>query len=128
MSTARQIPAILDSTVTASVNDADGWVSYPLDGDVIQGEPRCRMKLLRTVGVRTPRKAVAFFTAEPSRFRWHFVEDECFVLLEGHIAITLDNGDRVEMRPGDAVSFPAGHEGVCEVFAPSRKFTVVTSA
>ena len=31
------------------------------------------------------------------------------------------------MKAGDAVSFPGGHEGVCEVFTFTRKFTVVTN-
>ena len=122
-----QIPTPTDSTVTASLDDPNGWIDYPLGADVIEGDPKCRTKLLRTVGVVTPYKAVAFFTAQPSKFHWRFENDEAFVLIEGHLAITLDNGERVELRAGDAVSFPAGHVGVCEVFAPSRKFTVVTN-
>ena len=102
-------------------------MSYQLEDDVIEGNPNCKIKLLRTVGKTTPYKAVAFFTAKPSKFNWRFNNDECFVLIEGHLAITLDNGDYVEMRAGDAVSFPGGHTGVCEIFEASRKFTVVTS-
>lgn len=121
------IPENPDTTVSASLNSKEGWMAYPLGDDVIEGEPNCKMKLLRTVGTCTPYKTVAFFTAEPSKFNWHFEKDESFVLIEGHLAITLDNGDYVEMRAGDAVSFPGGHTGVCEIFQPSRKFTVVTS-
>lgn len=58
------------------------------------------MKLLRTVGTRTPYKAVAFFTAEPSKFHWRFENDENFVLHEGHLAITLDTGERYENIEG----------------------------
>jgi uncharacterized cupin superfamily protein len=112
-------PANPDS---ASLDSPEGWLPYPLGADIIEGEPDCTMKLLRTVGTVTPYKAVAFFTAGPSTFRWHFINDEAFVLLEGRIAITLENGERTEMRAGDAVSFPGGHEGICEVFLPTRKF------
>ncbi|MEU6083906.1 cupin domain-containing protein [Streptomyces sp. NPDC047108] len=115
-------------TVTTAALDGGGWNPYPLGDDVVSGDPDCRIKVLRTVGVRTPVKVVAFFTAEPSTFARHFVNDEAFVLLEGHIALTLDTGERYEMRAGDAMSLPGGREGVCEVFEPSRKFTVVTSA
>ncbi|WP_144929480.1 MULTISPECIES: cupin domain-containing protein [unclassified Pseudomonas] len=38
---------------------------------------------------------------------------KAFVLIEGRIAITLDTGERFEMKAGDAVSVPAGHTGVC---------------
>lgn len=121
------LPAQVDSVVVASLNDPQGWMPYPMGDDVIEGTPNTQMKLLRTVGVRTPSKAVAFFTSEPSTFHWRFEEDETFVLLEGRLAITLDTGERVEMVAGDAVSIPAGHTGTCEVFEFSRKFTVVSS-
>ncbi|HBN9788243.1 TPA: DUF861 domain-containing protein [Pseudomonas aeruginosa] len=122
-----QQPNPIDSVALASLNSLDGWLSYPLGDDVIEGNPNTQMKLLRTVGVKTPYKAVAFFTSQPSKFDWRFDNDEAFVLIEGHIAITMDTGERFEMRAGDGVSIPAGHTGVCEVFEFSRKFTVVTS-
>lgn len=122
-----QLPAPIDSVALASLNTADGWLAYPLGDDVIEGNPDTKMKLLRTVGVKTPHKSVAFFTSQPAKFHWRFDNDEAFVLIEGHIAITMDTGERFEMRSGDGVSIPAGHTGVCEVFVFSRKFTVVTS-
>ena len=122
-----QLPNPIDSVALASLNTADGWLAYPLGDDVIEGNPDTKMKLLRTVGVKTPHKSVAFFTSQPAKFHWRFDNDEAFVLIEGHIAITMDTGERFEMRSGDGVSIPAGHTGVCEVFVFSRKFTVVTS-
>lgn len=122
-----QLPNPIDSVALASLNTADGWLTYPLGDDVIEGNPDTQMKLLRTVGVKTPYKAVAFFTSQPGKFHWRFDNDEAFVLIEGHIAITMDTGERFEMRAGDGVSLPAGHTGVCEVLEFSRKFTVVTS-
>ncbi|MFG2193347.1 cupin domain-containing protein [Streptomyces sp. NPDC048639] len=121
------LPPDPDSVTTAAL-DRGGWSPYPLGEDVVEGEPDCRIKVLRTVGVRTPTKVVAFFTAEPSAFRWHFVNDEAFVLLEGRLTLTLDTGELYEMRAGDARSLPGGREGLCEVHEPSRKFTVVSSA
>jgi len=121
------IPAVPDTIVTAALDSPAGWMEYPLGADVIEGDPRCKAKLLRTVGVATPYKAVSFFTAEPSKFHWRFDHDEAFVLLEGHIAITFDTSERIELKAGDAISVPGGHTGICEVLAPSRKFTVVTS-
>jgi uncharacterized cupin superfamily protein len=54
--------------------------------------------------------------------------DESFVLLEGHIAITFATGERVDLRSNDAISIHAGRVGTCEVYEPSRKLTVVTSS
>ena len=120
------IPADPDTVAVASL-DGEGWVPYDLGNDTLSGEPNTRMRLLRTAGVKTAYKAVAFFSSEPSTFKWEFANDEAFVLIEGHLAITLDTGERFEMSAGDAISIPAGHTGVCEVYEPSRKFTVVTS-
>lgn len=127
MSRLPQIPPNPDTITQASLDSPQGWMDYPLWADVIAGDPKCRAKVLRTVGTVTPYKAVSFFTAQPSRFHWRFDNDEAFVLLEGHIAITFDSGERVELRAGDAISVPGGRQGVCEVFVPSRKFTVVTN-
>lgn len=122
-----RIPANPDTITTATLNSPKGWMAYPLGADVIEGDPQCTAKVLRTVGTVTPYKAVSFFTAQPSRFHWRFDNDEAFVMLEGHIAIAFDTGERVELKAGDAISVPGGRTGVCEVFAPSRKFTVVTN-
>jgi len=127
MNTRPTLPNPITSISRASLNTADGWLPYPLGEDVIAGQPDTRMKLLRTVGVKTPHKSVAFFTSQPAKFHWRFDNDEAFVLIEGRIAITMDDGERHEMGPGDAISIPAGRTGVCEVFEFSRKFTVVTS-
>jgi uncharacterized cupin superfamily protein len=127
MSVLPQIPANPDTVATASLDTSEGWMPYPLGDDVIAGNPECQMKVLRTVGTTTAKKIAAFFTAQPSKFHWKFDNDEAFVLIEGHIAVTLDTGEVFDLKAGDAISVPGGHTGVCEVFAPSRKFTVVTS-
>jgi uncharacterized cupin superfamily protein len=121
------LPNPVDSVARASLDTPDGWLEYPLGDDVISGNPDPRMKLLRTIGVKTPYKSVAFFTSQPGKFLWKFEHDEAFVLLEGRIAITMDTDERIEMMAGDAVSIPGGHTGVCEVLEFSRKFTVVSS-
>ncbi|WP_130928760.1 cupin domain-containing protein [Pseudomonas sp. Sample_20] len=127
MNTRPIFPNPISSVSTASLDAPEGWLTYPIGDDVIAGDPAPQMKLLRTVGVKTPHKSVAFFTSNPGQFHWRFENDEAFVLLEGKIALTMDDGERFEMGPGDAVSIPAGRTGVCEVFEFSRKFTVVTS-
>jgi uncharacterized cupin superfamily protein len=120
------IPADPNTVAVKSLDD-DGWIPYDLGDDVLSGEPDTKANILRTVGVKTPTLAASFFSADPSTFKWDFPNDESFVLLEGHIAITFDTGERFDLRPNDAISIPAGRTGTCEVYEPSRKFTVVTS-
>ena len=120
------IPADPNTVAVKSLDD-DGWIPYDLGDDVLSGEPDTKANILRTVGVKTPTLAASFFSADPSTFKWDFPSDESFVLLEGHIAITFDTGERFDLRPNDAISIPAGRTGTCEVYEPSRKFTVVTS-
>jgi uncharacterized cupin superfamily protein len=120
------IPADPETIAARSLDD-DGWSPYDLGDDVLSGEPNTRANILRTVGVKTTTLAASFFSAEPSTFRWDFPNDESFVLLEGHIAITFDTGERFDLHPNDAISIPAGRTATCEVHEPSRKFTVVTS-
>jgi len=121
------LPSPVDTVVQASLDTDQGWLDYPLGTDLIEGTPATKMKLLRTVGVKTPHKSVAFFTSQPGKFHWRFENDEAFVMLEGHISILMDTGERIEAKAGDAVSIPAGHTGICEVYEFSRKFTVVSS-
>ena len=120
------IPADPNTVAVKSLDD-DGWIPYDLGDDVLSGEPDTKANILRTVGVKTPTLAASSFSADPSTFKWDFPNDESFVLLEGHIAITFDTGERFDLRPNDAISIPAGRTGTCEVYEPSRKFTVVTS-
>lgn len=127
MSTEFTLPKDPKSVVSADLNTAQGWSNYSLGDDVIDGDPNCRIKLLRTVGVSTQKHSASFFTAEPSKFVWKFDHDESFVLIEGHISITMNNGEKYDIKPGQALSIPGGSNGVCEVYVASRKFTVVTS-
>jgi len=121
------LPKNPNSVVTADLNTQQGWTHYSLGDDVIDGDPNFQIKLLRTVGVSTHKNSVSFFTAEPSKFVWKFDHDESFVLLEGHISITMDSGEKYDIKPSQALSIPGGSNGVCEVFVASKKFTVVTS-
>ena len=45
---------------------------------------------------------------EESEFPWHYDSEEQFYVLEGHVFITPENGDPVEIQSGDLVTCPAG--------------------
>lgn len=121
-----QIPQNPSSPVWGDVNEPEGWLEYPLLDDVISGAPDCRVKLLRTIGVTTKELKACFFSADVSVFNWVFEQDESFVLLDGHLSLTMSDGVKYEVTPGQALSIAGGTHAVCSVLKPSRKFTVVT--
>ncbi len=104
MSRLPQIPPNPDTITQASLDSPQGWMDYPLRADVIVGDPKCRAKVLRTVGTVTPYKAVSFFTAQPSRFHWRFDNDEAFVveLADGKI------GGVGKVHNDDVICAPSG--------------------
>jgi uncharacterized cupin superfamily protein len=117
----------MDKPNLATADDVSGWADYPIE-QVIKGSPGARVKLLRTSSPRTPVHRVALISAEPSTFCYRFEYDEAFQLIRGHAVITLDTGERLELRSGDVACVPAGHDSIFEILEPSVKFVVVSGA
>ncbi len=63
----------------------------------------------------------AIWTKEISEFPWHYDEREQFYVLEGHVVITPENGEPVEVKVGDFVTCPAGMSCTWQVLEPIRK-------
>jgi hypothetical protein len=47
------------------------------------------------------------WTKEPSRFDWHYDDEETCYFLEGQVTVSTDKGE-VEIGTGDLVTFPKG--------------------
>jgi uncharacterized cupin superfamily protein len=62
--------------------------------------------------------------AEPGSFDYAFETDETFLLLEGAVSIDLEDGETVELKKGDLVSFVAGSKATWHVRSASKKFFV----
>lgn len=63
----------------------------------------------------------AIWTKEVSEFPWSYASQEKFYVLEGHVIITPDGGDAVEITAGDLVTCPAGMSCRWQVLEPIRK-------
>ncbi|EQA44240.1 PF05899 family protein [Leptospira broomii serovar Hurstbridge str. 5399] len=113
------------SIVFMEAMDLSDVISYPIV-DVIEGNPDAKIKVLRTKGARTGLMHVSVISAQPSKFHYKFKYDEAFQLIYGHLAILLDSGEQIEMKPGDILTVPAGHDSIFEIYEPSLKFVVVT--
>ena len=118
-----------NEAVEFRLDDSKGWVDYPPEpGQIIEGEPRCRIKLIRTIGAATPMHRASLIDISPGKFRWRFAGDESWIVLQGRCVITLDNGRVLDCAKGHLGSVPAGHDSVWDVTEHFVKFVVNTSA
>jgi uncharacterized cupin superfamily protein len=105
--------------------DADGFEPYPLDpADIIEGEPNSRVHWLRQdedTGLYT-----GIFRADPVKTRYAWAQDETVHILEGEVRIEFDDGDAIELGPGDVASFRKGDSAVWDIKSPLREFFVLS--
>lgn len=110
-------------------NDTNGWFPYPENpDDKISGEPQVKINMFRSTGDLTPVHRAMLLSIEPSEFRYRFIGDESWIVLEGHVTITLEDGEVVDMKKDDLVSIKGGRNSVWVVHEHFVKFVVVTSA
>lgn len=116
------------SAITQAIDGGNDWLPYPTQGiELLDGNPSCRMKLLRVRGLATPIHRALLLEITPGRFRWSFKGDESWITLSGRCMITLDTGEALDCRPGHMASVPAGRQSVWEVHETFVKFVVNTS-
>ena len=72
---------------------------------------------LKQLGV----KYWSIWSKEISEFPWEYDTDEMCYLLEGHVIVTPDGGEPVEIQKGDLVTFPAGMSCTWKITEPIRK-------
>ncbi|MFW6134563.1 MAG: cupin domain-containing protein [Elusimicrobiota bacterium] len=58
---------------------------------------------------------------EKSKFDWHYDEQEQCFILKGKVKVKTENGDIVEFKKGDFVTFPKGLSCEWEIFKGVRK-------
>ena len=58
---------------------------------------------------------------EVSTFPWHYDDKETCLILEGKVKVTPENGEPVNIEPGDLVVFPAGMNCTWEITSPVKK-------
>ena len=63
----------------------------------------------------------AIWTKEVSEFPWHYDSQEEFYVLEGHVIVTPEGGEPVEIKVGYFVTCPAGMSCTWQVLEPIRK-------
>jgi uncharacterized cupin superfamily protein len=62
-----------------------------------------------------------------SQCPYYFAADETFVMIEGMLRITLDDGQTFDFGPGDTGSFELGTHSIWEVIEPVLHFFIQTT-
>lgn len=61
------------------------------------------------------------WTKEVSRFDWYYdTTEECYIL-EGRVTVETKDGQSVEIKKGDFVTFPKGLSCIWDIKEPIRK-------
>ena len=58
---------------------------------------------------------------EPSTFPWEYDERETVYVFEGKVTVQTEDGDEVQIEPGDLVTFPKGLKCTWTVHETIRK-------
>jgi uncharacterized cupin superfamily protein len=61
------------------------------------------------------------WTKEISRFDWYYGETEMCYFLEGRVIVELPDGQKIEIKKGDLVTFPKGLSCVWDIKEPIKK-------
>lgn len=99
----------------------------PFSLDAVDGNPNGKVHWLKVSPEGEPLLYAGFFTADPATFTYTFGGNETFNLLEGEVRIELENGDRIDMVPGDVAAFPKGHRSTWTIKSPFKKFFVISA-
>ena len=95
--------------------------------EAVEGDRNGKVHWLKASAEGEPMLYAGFFTAEPGTFTYTFGGNETFHVLDGGVFIKLENGDQLEMAPGDVASFPKGHRSTWTIKSPFKKFFVISS-
>ena len=95
----------------------------------IDGEQIGEAHELRSQGSHgNEHEACLWRTDAPARYEYLFSGDESCYVLEGAVTIELtDTGECVELKAGDAASFPKGTRSTWSFTEPFKKFTVISN-
>lgn len=58
---------------------------------------------------------------EPSSFPWQYGDKETAYVFEGRVTVETQDGDKVDIEPGDLVTFPKGMKCTWTVHEKIRK-------
>jgi uncharacterized cupin superfamily protein len=85
----------------------DNWIPWPIDS--FEGTPRTEVHILREGGSDGSILLAGIFRCDAvCRAHGELPHDETLHVISGAAEVTFDDGQIVELRPGDVVSWPRG--------------------
>jgi uncharacterized cupin superfamily protein len=114
------------TTVTRSTADVSSYEPYNGFDAVLEGDPAAGVAWLRTTPGGDGVLYTGMFVAHPSVFRYTFLGDESFHVLDGDFEVAVDGGETVRLRTGDIASFPKGARSTWTVHRTLKKFFVIS--
>ncbi len=66
-------------------------------------------------------KSWPIWEKEPSTFPWEYTETETCYILEGRVKVKTEDGEEVEIKKGDLVTFPKGLKCTWNVIEKIKK-------
>jgi uncharacterized cupin superfamily protein len=103
-----------------------GESANPSPERILAGIPRVRISNQFTDA--TQQLFCGLWTSTSGKWRVRYTEHEFCVLIEGRVRLESTNGEKHDLRAGDAFLVPAGYEGTWEVAEPCKKWYVVFEA
>jgi uncharacterized cupin superfamily protein len=105
--------------VKAAIRDAT-LSAWPIPADWIRsGQPDAAgMVLSKSDDSRIVR---GIWECTPGEFHWPFTYDETVVVVKGRATVRLENGEMVELSPGDLAYFGRGQNSVWTIHENFRK-------
>jgi uncharacterized protein len=93
---------------------------------VLEGDPKGRAYLLHDEN-EGKGFLVGVFACDPAKTTYELISNETTHILEGEVRIELDNGDGVDLKPGDVAMLPKGHLSTWTFKKPFKEFFILSN-
>ena len=100
-----------------------GESANPSPEKILSGIPRTRVS--NQYSDSSQQFFCGIWTSTCGKWRVRYTEHEYCVIIEGRVRIESVNGEKHELRAGDAFVVPAGFEGTWEVIEPCKKWYAI---
>jgi uncharacterized protein len=109
------VPSVLIPKVNEMVLPDVGPVSVPI------GEPIAHLKCFEAVALKDKQIETGVWECSPGIWRRQVLQAELCHFVSGHAFFTPEDGDKFEIKAGDAVFFPPSSQVVWDVRETIRK-------
>src|SRR5437016_7010611 len=107
-------PTLIPDVVRTPLSDV-GPVSVPI------GVPIAHLKCFEAVMLKDKQVEAGVWECSPGLWRRQVLQAELCHFVSGHAFFTPEEGDKLEIKAGDAVFFPPNSRGVWDVRETVRK-------